>query len=115
MIQTPKEESHEKCFTTKYYFVLFPAEEAFLVTVVNLSLSEIQNLALKAFTQNGCNSQNAEALTRTVVAAERDGSHSHGLFRVPGYVASLRSGKVNGAAEDKKEQRSKCTVCLYNQ
>ena len=99
MIQTPKEESHEKCSTTKYYFVLFPAEEAFLVTVVNLSLSEIQNLALKAFTQNGCNSQNAEALTRTVVAAERDGSHSHGLFRVPGYVASLRSGKVNGAAD----------------
>ena len=29
----------------------------------------------------------------------RDGSVSHGLFRVPGYVTSLRSGKVDGAAE----------------
>ena len=70
------------------------------MTLVNLSLSEIHDLALEAFTQNGCDSQNAGALTRTVVAAERDGSHSHGLFRVPGYVASLRSGKVKGAAEE---------------
>ncbi len=38
------------------------------------------------------------ALARTITAAERDGALSHGLFRVPGYVASLRSGKVNGRA-----------------
>ena len=76
------------------------------MTVVNLSLSEIHDLALEAFTQNGCDPQNAGALTRTVVAAERDGSHSHGLFRVPGYVASLRSGKVNGAADPQISKKS---------
>ena len=41
---------------------------------------------------------NTEALVRTVVNAERDGLVSAGLFRVPGYVTSLRSGKVNGHA-----------------
>ena len=40
------------------------------MTIVNLSLSEIHDLALEAFTQNGCDPQNAGALTRTVVAAE---------------------------------------------
>jgi delta1-piperideine-2-carboxylate reductase len=30
--------------------------------------------------------------------AEADGCASHGLFRLPGYVKSLRSGKVDGAA-----------------
>jgi len=64
-----------------------------------LALDEIENLARQAFLANGCDAANADALTRTVVAAERDGSKSHGLFRVPGYVASLRSGKVNGRAD----------------
>ena len=54
-----------------------------------ISLDEIQNLAFEVFTKHGCDIENANALTRTVVNAERDGSHSHGLFRVPGYVASL--------------------------
>ena len=28
--------------------------------------------------------------------AERDGSLSHGLFRLPAYVTGLKSGKING-------------------
>ena len=50
------------------------------MTVVKLSLKEIENLALEVFSKNGCDTENAGALTRTVVNAERDGSHSHGLF-----------------------------------
>ena len=64
-----------------------------------LSLSDIYNLSLKVFTKNGCNENNATALSKIVHDAERDGSLSHGLFRIPGYVASLRSGKVKGDAE----------------
>jgi delta1-piperideine-2-carboxylate reductase len=63
-----------------------------------LTLAEIEKLAGRVFLGNGCDEANADALTRTVVAAERDGSRSHGLFRVPGYVASLQSGKVDGHA-----------------
>ena len=48
---------------------------------------------------NGCDTANAEALADIICRAERDGSHSHGLFRVPGYVKALRSGKVDGKAK----------------
>ena len=63
-----------------------------------MTLDEIHDLARAAFLNNGCDEENASALVETVVDAERDGSHSHGLFRVPGYVDALRSGKVNGKA-----------------
>ncbi len=64
-----------------------------------LTLDEIERLATRVLLANGCDKANADALTRNIVAAERDGSKSHGLFRLPGYVASLRSEKVNGAAD----------------
>ena len=64
----------------------------------SLTLGEIKDLARRILLANGCDSVNADALTRNIVAAERDDAKSHGLFRLPGYVASLRSGKVNGAA-----------------
>ena len=64
----------------------------------DMTLEEIRDLAYSALATNGCDDPNASALADTVSRAERDGSHSHGLFRVPGYVASLRSGKVDGGA-----------------
>ena len=66
-----------------------------------LSLAEIETLALTVFRAQGCDEDNTAALARTVTTAERNGSVSHGLFRVPGYVSSLRSGKVNGSAKPK--------------
>ena len=66
-----------------------------------ISLKEIYDLAFEVFTKNGCNKNNAIALSKTVHDAERDGSLSHGLFRIPGYIASLKSGKVKGDAEPK--------------
>lgn len=64
----------------------------------HLSLSEVAALARGCLMANGCDEANAEAVAATVTAAERDGAQSHGLFRIPGYVAALRSGKVNGRA-----------------
>jgi delta1-piperideine-2-carboxylate reductase len=68
------------------------------MTKINLTLDEIHALAHEAMTKNGCDEANADALADTVMRAERDGSHSHGLFRIPGYVKALRSGKVDGTA-----------------
>ena len=65
----------------------------------DLSLDEIYNLAKNVMLANGCDTANAEALADIICRAERDGSHSHGLFRVPGYVKALRSGKVDGKAK----------------
>ena len=65
----------------------------------DLSLNEIYSLAKNVMLANGCDTANAEALADIICRAERDGSHSHGLFRVPGYVKALRSGKVDGKAK----------------
>lgn len=61
---------------------------------VRLSLDEVAELAGKAFISHGVSTEQARAVVDTVTAAERDGCQSHGLFRVPGYLASVRSGKV---------------------
>ena len=74
--------------------------------VSKITLEEIKILVTKVFLKQGCNTENASALANTIVKAEEDGSSSHGLFRVPGYVASLQSGKVNGHASPKIEQVS---------
>ena len=65
----------------------------------DLSLDQIYSLAKNVMLANGCDTANAEALADIICRAERDGSHSHGLFRVPGYVKALRSGKVDGQAK----------------
>ena len=68
------------------------------MTNVTLTLDEIYKLANEVMLANGCDLDNAVALADIICRAERDGSHSHGLFRVPGYVKALRSGKVDGKA-----------------
>ena len=63
-----------------------------------MTKNEIQTLVELGLEANGCNKENSSAVARTIAAAELDGCAAHGLFRMPGYVASLRSGKVNGNA-----------------
>ena len=79
---------------------------------ISLSLEEIGDLATRVFSKHGCDTANTQALVRTVVSAERDGSRSHGLFRVPGYVASLKSGKVNGQASPKVSQKTAAVLSV---
>ena len=73
------------------------------MTTTDLSLEEIYNLALKTLKFNGCDELNATAVAHTVTNAERDGSISHGLFRIPGYIAALKSKKVKGDARPKNK------------
>ena len=70
---------------------------------VRLSLDEVHALATETFLANGGSPEQTRAVADTVTAAERDECKSHGLFRVPGYIASIRSGKVNGTAEPTME------------
>ena len=68
------------------------------MATISLSLDEIYNLAKKTLLFNGCDEENASILSNTMMRAERDGSLSHGLFRLPAYIAALKSKKVNGKA-----------------
>lgn len=65
---------------------------------VTLSLTEATALSTAALTANGADAENARAVTDIMIRAERDRCASHGLFRLPGYCASLKSGKVKGTA-----------------
>ena len=51
-----------------------------------------------ALTANGFASDVAAPIARTIVACERDGTPSHGLLRLPGYIESVRSGWADGDA-----------------
>lgn len=44
----------------------------------------------------GASAPAAIAIAKSVQSAEQDGSVSHGICRVPGYTASLKSGKGGG-------------------
>ena len=73
------------------------------MNTVPLTLNEILELAKKTLLANGCDEENASILADTIMRAERDGSVSHGLFRLPAYVAGLKSKKINGKARPQLE------------
>ena len=68
------------------------------MTTVSLTLDEIFDLAKKTLLANGCDDETASILADLIMKAERDGSLSHGLFRLPAYIKGLKSGKINGKA-----------------
>ena len=74
------------------------------MTTINLTLADVHRIAHHTLAANGCNDENATAIADTITVAERDLCHSHGLFRLPGYIASLKSGKVNGNASPSVEK-----------
>jgi (2R)-3-sulfolactate dehydrogenase (NADP+) len=71
---------------------------------VRLSLAQVEELTRKALTASGVSPVNAESVTRSVVAAEADGIHSHGLARLPTYCAHARCGKIDGRATPSAER-----------
>ncbi len=82
------------------------------MTTVALSEAEIYDLAQTCLLANGCDETNASASARTISSAERAGAVSHGLFRLPGYLKSLKSGKVNGHARPKETHLTQSAIRL---
>jgi delta1-piperideine-2-carboxylate reductase len=62
--------------------------------LTRLTLDQVQALAWRVLRAHGVSEDQAQAIADTITAAERDDCKSHGLFRLPGYVSSVRSGKV---------------------
>ncbi|KLK89748.1 lactate dehydrogenase, partial [Microvirga vignae] len=65
---------------------------------VDVSLEALESLLARVFEGHGCSSTTAAILAANCAGAEAAGSTSHGVFRIDGYVSSLRSGWVDGAA-----------------
>ncbi len=80
------------------------------MNTISLSLDEIYELANKTLLANGCDEENANILSETIMKAERDGSLSHGLFRLPAYVAGLKSKKIDGKARPEVKKISPSVI-----
>lgn len=58
----------------------------------------LKSLLRDIFTRHGTSPSTADILAANCAGCERDGVISHGIFRIPGYVASLGTGWVDGKA-----------------
>lgn len=65
---------------------------------VTLSLEEADLLSNDVLTSNGFSQEHAAAITRSVLTAQRDECHSHGLYRLIGCVQTARRGGVDPRA-----------------
>ncbi len=59
----------------------------------------IEALARRALVVAGVRSETAAIVAEDLVAAEADGLASHGIARLPAYVAQVRTGKIDGHAQ----------------
>ena len=66
--------------------------------VAHIAFAELQALLQRIFVRHGTTETVARALAFNCASAQRDGAHSHGVFRIPGYVSTLASGWVDGRA-----------------
>ncbi|WP_202843946.1 Ldh family oxidoreductase [Luteimonas saliphila] len=66
---------------------------------VRITLGQAAELVSAILRQAGFSAAHVRTLTETIVAGERDGCSSHGLYRTLVCVHSLRAGKVSGDAE----------------
>ena len=65
---------------------------------VHLPYDELVALIDRIFRLHGCSDHVAMMLAENMAGAERDGAHSHGIFRIAGNLGSLDSGWVDGTA-----------------
>jgi len=59
---------------------------------------ELEALLKAIFLRHSCSGHVASLLASNMAGAERDGAHSHGVFRVRGNLGSLESGWLDGKA-----------------
>ena len=67
--------------------------------MIRLTLEQARALAHDILRHAGFSEPHVQAVAATVLAGERDGCASHGLYRLLGCVRSLKAGKVVAAAE----------------
>ena len=63
-----------------------------------IPFAELEALLRAIFIRHGCSERVADLLASNMAGAERDGAHSHGVFRIKGNLGSLDSGWLDGKA-----------------
>jgi (2R)-3-sulfolactate dehydrogenase (NADP+) len=73
---------------------------------------ELEQLAAAALRQGGASTMQANATAKALVQADLAGLPSHGVSRVPMYVAHLRHARVNGNAQPVVARQSQSTTLI---
>jgi LDH2 family malate/lactate/ureidoglycolate dehydrogenase len=81
-----------------------------MAALTRLMLDQVYTLAWEVLRVQGVSEAHARAIAETITAAERDDCQAHGLFRLPGYVSSVRSGKVSPDAVPELRQLAPAVV-----
>ncbi|HZY67602.1 MAG TPA: Ldh family oxidoreductase [Devosia sp.] len=66
--------------------------------MTRISVADLEALLKAIFLRHGCSDHVAQLLAENMAGAERDGAHSHGVFRIKGNLGSLDSGWLDGKA-----------------
>jgi delta1-piperideine-2-carboxylate reductase len=62
------------------------------------TLDDVQRLCLEILTRHGLSGEQSYALSKVITAGERDECRSHGVYRIPGCVKTIKSPKFNSSA-----------------
>lgn len=66
---------------------------------VRITYADLADLLDRILRRAGLAPDVARMLAENCAGCERDGAHSHGVFRIPGYLSSMRSGWINLGAK----------------
>lgn len=66
---------------------------------MRIAEDELRRRVVDALVGNGFDERAAAPVAQTMVACERDGTLSHGLLRLPGYVEAVKTGWADGRAQ----------------
>lgn len=72
--------------------------EAKAADKITLSFAALRGLLETIFLRLGASQTVASVLADNCAACERDGCHSHGIFRMPGYVRNIQTGWADARA-----------------
>ncbi|MBN9024500.1 Ldh family oxidoreductase [Kaistia sp. MMO-174] len=75
-----------------------------------ISYGDLAELLATIFRHAGASPTVASLLAANCAGCERDGATSHGVFRIPGYLASIASGWVDARAEPRIESAEGAVV-----
>lgn len=81
-----------------------------MTTFVTLTQEEASQLSHEILTRYGYSQPHAAAITRNIVAVQRDEGHSHGLYRLISCVDTLRRGGVSPDAVPRIEDTAPSVV-----
>jgi delta1-piperideine-2-carboxylate reductase len=77
---------------------------------ISISIDEAIDLSNAVLAASGYSSANASAITRVIMAAERDECHSHGLYRLLGCSRTATEGQANPLAVPRVSERGPSIV-----